>query len=160
MIYEVRAGELLISTDTGRLDLGVIHAFLREAYWSPDVPLDTVRRAIEGSLAFGAYAGARQVGFARVVSDRATFAYLADVFVVEEFRRMGIGTRLIAAVLRHPELQGLRRWVLVTRDAQALYRKHSFVPLANAERWMVRLPDIAREGAPDTTTWTGSPRPQ
>ena len=104
----------LISTDRSRLDLGVIHGYLRGSYWATGVPEDVVRRSIENSLYFGLYRGEEQAGFARVVTDRATFAYLADVFVLEEHRGRGLGKRLVEAVVSHPDLQGLRRWMPFT----------------------------------------------
>jgi GNAT superfamily N-acetyltransferase len=142
--YEVRRGETLVSDDPARLDLGVVHGFLATSYWAAGIPEEVVRRAIAGSLCFGLYrsggeGGERQIGFARAVTDRATFAYLADVFVLAEERGRGLGTFLVEAVMAHPDLQGLRRWSLVTRDAHALYRKLGFAPLALPERHMERL---------------------
>jgi GNAT superfamily N-acetyltransferase len=134
-----------ISTDPARLDVDVIHRYLSgEAYWSRGVPRPVVERAIAGSLCFGLYdAGGAQVGFARVVTDRATFAYLADVFVLKAHRRKGLSKRLMAAAIAHPDLQGLRRWLLATRDAHGLYAQFGFTPLANPERIMERhAPDI------------------
>ncbi|HXX30532.1 MAG TPA: GNAT family N-acetyltransferase [Myxococcaceae bacterium] len=143
-----------ISTDPGRLDVGLIHDFLRGSYWSPGIPRDIVERAIENSLCFGAYQGARQVGFARVVTDRTTFAWLCDVFVVEGHRRRGIADALVSTVMAHPQLQGLRRWSLATRDAHALYRRHGFAPLENPGRMMeIRRGDIYLEAA------QGKPQP-
>ena len=119
-----------ISTDPARLDRELIARFLRdEAYWSPGIPADVVDRAIDNSIVFGAYAGDAQVGFARVVTDGATFAWLADVFVVEEQRGNGVGKRLVEAVDRHPELQGLRRFLLGTADAHGLYERFGFARL-------------------------------
>ncbi len=132
-----------VSTDPDRLDLGVIHAFLRDSYWAKDIPLAVVERAVRGSTCFGAYDGTAQVGFARVITDRATFAYLADVFVLESHRGRGIARQLMAAIDAHPQLQGLRRWMLATRDAHALYAQHGFRPLAAPERFMERHdPDV------------------
>ncbi len=137
-----------ISTDSARLDLDVLHAFLGNAYWSPGIPRAVLERALANSLCFGAYDGARQVGFARVVTDRATFAWLCDVFVVESHRRRGIADALLAAVLGHPELQGLRRWSLATRDAHPLYRRHGFHPLEDPSRGMeIRRPDVYQTAA-------------
>ena len=111
------AGRFLISTDRAKLDLDVIHGFLTRSYWSEGIPRETVMRAIENSLCFGVYTGAEQVGFARVISDFATYAYLADVFILEPYRERGLGKELVATVMAHPELQGLRRWrsALATR---------------------------------------------
>jgi GNAT superfamily N-acetyltransferase len=127
-----RRGPYLVSDERERLDLDVIHAFLARSYWAPDIPRTVVARSLEHSLSFGLYrtrGGApaegreRQVGFARVISDRATFAYLSDVFVLEEERGQGLGKFMLECVHAHPELQGLRRWLLVTRDAQGLYEQ-------------------------------------
>lgn len=137
------AEEIAISTDPRRLDVEAVHSWLKETYWSPGLPRDVFERALSNSLSFGAYDGARQVGFARVVTDRATFAWVCDVFVVESYRRRGIADALMVAIKAHPELQGLRRWSLATRDAHALYRRHGFEPLANPSRAMeIRRPDV------------------
>ena len=118
-----------ISTDPARLDLDVIHGFLREAYWSPGVSRAVVERSIEHSIPFGLYApGGAQVGFARVISDRAVFAYLGDVFVLPEHRGHGLGVWLVQTILEHPELQGLRRFHLATADAHGLYERFGFRP--------------------------------
>ena len=130
------------SADNSRLDLDVIHAFLRGAYWSPGIPREVVERAIAGSLCFGVYGrepGVGQVGFARVVTDRATFAYLADVFVLEAHRGRGLSKQLVAFILEHPGLQGLRRFMLVTRDAHGVYERFGFQPAAHPGRVMERL---------------------
>jgi GNAT superfamily N-acetyltransferase len=137
-----------ISTDRGRLDVGAVHAWLKETYWSPGLPREVLERALANSLCFGAYEGTRQVGFARVVTDRATFAWVCDVFVVESHRRRGIADALLVAMKSHPELQGLRRWSLATRDAHALYRRHGFEPLADPTRAMeIRRPDVYQSAA-------------
>jgi GNAT superfamily N-acetyltransferase len=134
---------ITVDTDKRRLDVERIHAFLTTSYWAKGIPLDVVRRSIERSLCFGLYDGDEQVGFARVVSDGATFAYLADVFVLDSHRGRGLGKLLVSEVLAHPELQGLRRWVLATRDAHALYAQHGFTPLSNPQRFMERHdPDV------------------
>lgn len=132
----------LISTDAARLDLDVIHGFLSRAYWSEAIPREIVERAMRNSLCFGAYCEGRQVGFARVVSDFATYAYIGDVFVLPSHRGRGFSKRLVEAILSHPELQGLRRWSLVTHDAHGLYRQFGFTSLAHPERYM----EIARPG--------------
>jgi len=130
---------LEISTDPNRLDVDMIHHFLSEhSYWARGRPPEVTRRAIAHSICFGAYQDGRQVGFARVVTDRATFAWLADVFVVEEERGRGVGKALLAAVMEHPELQGLRRMFLATRDAHGLYAQFGFQPLDDQSRFMVR----------------------
>jgi GNAT superfamily N-acetyltransferase len=115
-----------VDTDKARLDRALIHRFLTRSHWAKGIPREVVERAIAQSLAFGLYCGGRQVGFARIVTDRATFAYLADVFILSPERGKGLGRWLIEAILGHPELQGLRRWLLGTRDAQGLYRRCAF----------------------------------
>ena len=126
-----------ISTDRSRLDVTLIHRFLcDESYWAAHIPLDLVRLSIENSLCFGAYDGGAQVGFARVVTDYATFGYVADVFVVPSRRGAGVGKELMAAIVAHPALQRLRRWHLVTRDAQRLYEQFGFRRLGAPERHM------------------------
>ena len=116
-----------ISTDPNRLDLDVIHRFLSEqSYWARGRSIEVTRRAIDHSLCFGAYLGDQQVGFARVVTDRATHAWLADVFILDEYRGRGYGKALIRAVVEHPDLQGLRRWLLATKDAHGLYAQYGF----------------------------------
>lgn len=143
MSYEARQGPFLVSDDRTRLDLGVIHGFLRTAYWSTDVPADVLARAIEGSLCFGLFEHERQVGFARTVTDRATYAYLADVFVLPSHRGRGLGRWLMECVMAHPDLQGLRRFTLVTRDAHELYRPFGFEALSSPDRYMERFaPDV------------------
>ena len=127
----------MVSTDPARLDLDVIHGFLTKSYWSKGIPRETVARAIENSLCFGAYASsASQIGFARVVSDFATYAYIADVFVLESHRGQGIGKLLMECIKQHPKLQGLRRWNLSTADAHGLYSQFGFTPLKWPERYM------------------------
>jgi GNAT superfamily N-acetyltransferase len=116
-----------ISTDPARIDLDVVHGYLAgESYWAPGIPREVVRRSIAHALPFGLYAPAGQVGFARVVTDRATFAYLGDVFVLPAHRGRGLGVWLVSTVLAHPDLQGLRRWHLATRDAHGLYARFGF----------------------------------
>ena len=115
-----------IDTDKARLDRALIHRFLMRSHWAKGIPRDVLERAIEQSLVFGLYCDGCQVGFARIVTDRATFAYLADVFVVEAERGKGLGRYLVEAILAHPDLQRLRRWLLVTRDAQNLYQRCGF----------------------------------
>jgi GNAT superfamily N-acetyltransferase len=133
-------GPYLVSDERARLDLERVHAFLTASYWAPGIPREIVARSIEPSLAFGLYrtdaAPERQVGFARVITDRATLAYLSDVFVVEEERGRKLGRFLLECVHAHPELQGLRRWLLVTRDAQGLYRKLGWRVVPEPERHM------------------------
>lgn len=138
MPTEWQRGEYTISCDPKRLDYGVVHGFLQTSYWAQNVSEEVVRRSVEHSLCFGVYHEETQVGFARVITDRATFAYLADVFIVEQYRAHGLGKWLVETVLSHPELDGLRRWILVTRDAHDLYRKYGFKELRNPERFMER----------------------
>ena len=129
-----------ISTDPERLDLGAIHAYLTTAYWSPGVSRETVERSIDHSIPFGLYApDGAQAGFARVVSDRAVFAYLGDVYVLPEHRGRGLGVWLMETVLAHPELQGLRRFHLATADAHGLYERFGFRP-SDPSRMMDRVP--------------------
>lgn len=136
-----RADGNTVSDDPSRLDLDAVHAFLTTSYWSPGVSRETVARAAAHSLAVGLYApDGAQVGFARAVSDRATFAYLADVYVLDAHRGRGLGRWLLESVLAHPELQGLRRWMLTTQDAHGLYEQVGFVRIPFPERLMVRLP--------------------
>ena len=135
-------GALRVSSDPADVDLDAVHAFVSRSYWAEGIPRDLLERAIANSIPFSAHLDRRQVGFARVVTDRSTFAYLADVYVLEEFRGRGFGHALMDAVLAHHELQGLRRFLLVTRDAHALYRAHGFVALAKPELHM----EISRPG--------------
>jgi len=130
------AGTIEISTIRKRMDVDAIRAFLARSYWAAGIPHETVAAAIENSLCFGAFDNARQIGFARVVTDYATFAYLADVYVLEEYRGRGISKLLMTAVRAHPGLQGLRRWHLATRDAHGLYRQFGFSALADPNRHM------------------------
>lgn len=130
---------LRISTDRDDVDLDVVHGFLsRDAYWCPGIPRAVVERAIAHSLCFSALVDGRQVGFARVVTDHATFGYLADVFVLPSFRGRGISTAILQAIDAHPALQHLRRFMLATADAHALYAQHGFTPVARPERLMER----------------------
>jgi GNAT superfamily N-acetyltransferase len=133
---ETSAGSIVVTTDRSRLDLDVIHGFLTTSYWARGIPRETVARSMEHSLCFGAFDEGRQIGFARVVSDRATFAYICDVFALESHRGSGVGKSLMAAIMSHPELQGLRRWTLFTRDAHGLYRQFGFGAPARPERLM------------------------
>ena len=133
---ELARGEYVISTDRSRIDVAAVHAFLTRSYWSPGIPEDTVRRAIAGAICFGIYHGRAQVGFARVITDQATYAYLADVYVLEAHRGRGLARWLMEVIMSHPALQGLRRFALSTRDAHALYRQFGFEVVANPERQM------------------------
>ena len=146
---EWRRGEYTISTDNERLDLVVIHNFIsHQSYWGQGRKIETVQRSLEHSLNFGVFENDRQVGFARVVTDFATFAWLADVFILEEHRGQGLARWLMQTILAHPDLQGFRRWVLATKDAHKLYQKFGFMELKRPERWMER-PDPHMRESPD-----------
>ena len=135
--------EYEISADKHRLDIATIHEYLAQSYWSPGVPRAVVERAIEGSLCFGVFHQRKQVGFARVVTDKATFAYLADVFILESHRGKGLSKRLMGFVFAHPDLQGLRRFMLATKDAHGLYKQFGFTELTNPARFMeLHHPDV------------------
>ena len=135
-------GPFTISTDPARLDLTVLHEYLSRAYWSLGIPRSVIERANQHSLCFGLYEGEAQIGFARVISDQATYAYLADVFVLEAYRGKGLAKWLMEVITAHPSLQGLRRFALATRDAHGLYAKFGFAPLKYPDRMM----EIARPG--------------
>jgi GNAT superfamily N-acetyltransferase len=141
MAEEWRRGEYVISTDPSMLDLDVVHGFLQRSYWASERPLETIKRSVEGSLNFGLYRAndQRQVGFARVVTDFATFAWLCDVFVDEAHRGQGLGVWLMETVVEHPELRCMRLWMLGTRDAHGLYEKIGFTPLSAPEKWMQKF---------------------
>ena len=149
MKYERRRGAYTISTDPQRLDVELIHRYLSTAtYWATGRPREIVQRSLEHSLCFGLYHDDEQVGFARVITDYATFAWVADVFVLEAYRGQGLGTWLTEVIISHPELQGFRRWALATKDAQDLYRKFGFAELKRPERWIERH-DPATQETPD-----------
>lgn len=133
---EFQRDRFTISTDPARLNLDVICAFLARSYWAGDRPRETTQRAVEHSLCFGVYDGEQQIGFARVVTDYATFAWLADVFIEEEYRGRGLGKWLVEVILSCPELQSVPRWLLATRDAHELYRRFGFAALSAPERRM------------------------
>jgi GNAT superfamily N-acetyltransferase len=148
MIHEHRHRDILVTTDPARLDIETVHGFLSVSYWAEGIPRETVERSIRHSICFGAFEGDRQVGFARVISDRATFAYVADVFVLPTHRGRDIGKRLMACITSHPELQNLRLWTLFTRDAHGLYRQYGFREARYPDRLMERrLPQPYRVGA-------------
>ena len=156
MVESWQRGEFSISTDRQRLDREMIHDFLsRQSYWAKGRELEVVNRGIDNSLSFGIYRGEQQIGFARVVTDYATFAWLADVFVLEEYRGQGLGKWLIEVILAHPQLQGFRRWALATKDAHELYRSFGFNELMRPERWMER-PDPNMRESPDY--WQKAPQ--
>jgi len=151
-IFEAQRDGYTISTDSSHLDVLTIHRFLStEAYWCSGIPLAVVEKAIAHSLCFGIYTvelnqkdgSHRQVGFARVITDYATYAYLCDVFILTEYRGRGLGKWLVGCIRTHPHLQGLRRWSLATRDAHSLYAQFGFLPVTNPERlMMINDPDV------------------
>jgi GNAT superfamily N-acetyltransferase len=130
--------EFVISTDRSRLDIDAVHDFISSSYWAAGMPRSTLERAIENSLIFGLYDGSRQAGFARAITDLATYAYLSDVFIVEAYRKRGLSKWLMECVLAHPDLQGLRRFALFTRDAQGLYERYGFGPPRTASMYLER----------------------
>jgi GNAT superfamily N-acetyltransferase len=136
-----------ITTDKGKINLGYTHNYLsKESYWAQHIPLDVVRRSIEGSLCFAVLHEGKQVGFARVITDEATFAYLCDVFIDPGHRGCGLSKWLMQVIIDYPTLQGLRRFLLATRDAHELYRQYGFTPLTLPDRWMqVHKPDVYNE---------------
>jgi len=123
---EILKNRFSISTDKGKLDLETVHNFLKNSYWAENIPLSVVQKSIDNSLCFGVYEGDKQVGFARVITDYATFAYFSDVFILEGYRGFGLGKWLVETILQHPDLPGLRRWLLATKDAQGLYQQFGF----------------------------------
>ncbi len=143
-----------VSSDPAELDIDFIHRFLTRSYWSEGISREIVEKAIRNSLCFGVFVdgkqaghASRQAGFARMVTDKATFAYLADVFIHEDFRGRGLSKLLMKMIMAHPDLQGLRRIILATRDAHGLYAQVGFTPLNNPERWMqVHQPDVYKAG--------------
>jgi ribosomal protein S18 acetylase RimI-like enzyme len=140
----MKSSDVRISSEKNDVDIDVVHCFLsQQAYWSKNIPRAVVEKSIENSYNFSAFIGEQQVGFTRVVSDGATFAYLCDVFVLPEFRGLGISKKLMQHVQNHPELQNLRRWMLMTADAHKLYESYGFSTLAKPERAMeISRPDI------------------
>lgn len=155
MVESWERGDYLISTDRSRLNVALIHHFLSEkTYWAQGRTRDVVQRSIDNSLPFGIYKGNDLVGFARIVTDYATFAWIADVFVLPEHRGHGLSKWLMEVMLSHPELQGFRRWVLATKDAHSLYARFGFIALHRPERWMER-PDPNMQESPDY--WKNDP---
>jgi GNAT superfamily N-acetyltransferase len=140
---EWRKSDFHVTTSIGHMDLDVIHNFLCDSYWARGIPRATVEKSIRNSLCFGLFRDKTQIGFARVISDYTTFAYLADVFVLPEYRGQGLAKWLMECIMAHPELQGLRRWLLITRDAHGLYARCGFKPLAHPERLMeIHFPSV------------------
>jgi len=135
--------EYSITTDKNKMDIDFIHSYLTRSYWAEGITKEIVSRSIAGSLCFGIFNNDKQVGFARMVTDEATFAYLADVFIDEYHRGQGLSKWLLKVIMAHPGLQGLRRILLATRDAHGLYTQFGFTPLTNPDRWMQRHnPDV------------------
>jgi len=135
-IIETHKDNFTISTDPSRLDHDTIANMLSRSYWAGGRPRETLERALDNSLVFGIYDGDKQIGIARIVSDYAVFAYLCDVFIHEDYRAHGLGKWLMQTVMSHPDLQGLRRWSLATRDAHGLYKQYGWNPLGNPNNWM------------------------
>jgi GNAT superfamily N-acetyltransferase len=144
--FERRRDNFLISTDPARLDIDAMHAYLSRAYWSEGIPRHVIAKSVEGSICFGLFDRTRQIGLARVITDTATFAYLCDVYVLEEYRGQGLSKWLMEAVCSHPDLQNLRRFVLVTRDAHGLYEKFGFTRPSDPGRYMeIVRPEIYKQ---------------
>ncbi|MEP7256073.1 MAG: GNAT family N-acetyltransferase [Ferruginibacter sp.] len=136
-IHEAIKNDFLISTDKTKLNIAVIHNYLsKESYWAKNIPIKIVKKSINGSCCFGLYKNKNQIGFARVVTDHATFGYIADVFILDEYRGNGLSKWLMEMIMTHPDLQGLRRWMLATKDAHGLYVQFGFLPLDKPERIM------------------------
>ena len=134
---EINFGKFLISTDKKKLDIEAIHEFLStKAYWSLNIPKEKVQIAVQNSLCFGVYDEGVQIGFARIISDFSTIAYLGDVYILEAYRGHGLSKRLMEVIMDHPNLQGLRRWILLTGDAHGLYRQFGWTDLADSTKWM------------------------
>lgn len=133
----LQKGDFFISTEKSKLDIDSIHEFLStKAYWCLNIPKTTVEKAVAHSLCFGVYHNEKQIGFARVISDYATIAYLGDVYILEEYRGQGLSKWLVESIMTHPELQGLRRWILLTGDAHELYRQFGWTNIADPSKWM------------------------
>ena len=143
MNYSISENGFSISTDKRKINIPYVHNFLSHSYWSAGISIAVVKKAIKGSLCFAVYYHQDQIGFARMITDGATFAYLADVFIDKKYRGRGLSKWLIENIMSHPDLQGLRRIMLATKDAHRLYKKFGFTPLTNAERWMqIHNPDV------------------
>lgn len=139
-IYEVRRGDFLISDDRARIDLKIVHHHLAtESYWARGRPFETIEKSFQNSHVFGVYENADLIGWARVVTDYATFGWLADVFILSEYRGRGLSVWLMETIFAHPDLQGFRRFVLATKDAHELYRRFGFVEIRKPARWMERF---------------------
>ena len=145
--------DFVITSDPAAVDLDAVHAYLRRSYWAEEIPRDLLARAVANSIPFSVKRGAEQVGFARVITDRATFAYLSDVYILEAYRGRGLARRLMDAVMAHPDLQGLRRFSLTTRDAEGLYRQYGFTELATPQRHLeIVRPGLYKGGTTNSST--------
>ena len=144
MVFEEKKDNYLISTDKTKLDFSLIHDFLcNKSYWAEGIPLETVKTAIENSVCFGVYDGDKQAGFARVITDKSTFGYIGDVFVLDDYRGKGLSKWLMECIMKHPELLGFRRWIILTRDAHEFYKKFGFTPVKKPGNYMENhIPDI------------------
>ena len=150
---EFTKDRFFISTEKEKFDIDLIHSFLTRSYWAEGISKEIIKQSIEGALCFAVFENdkqampaGRQVGFARMITDKATFAYLADVFIIEEYRGLGLSKWLMEVIMSHPDLQGLRRIMLATRDAHGLYEKFGFTPLNNVDRWMhIHNPEIYKQ---------------
>ena len=135
-----------ISTDKSKIDVHHVHRFLSSSYWAENIPFEVVQRSVDGSLCFGVYHIEKQIGLARVITDEATFAYLCDVFIEEAYRGKGLSKWLMEVILAYPGLQGLRRFMLATKDAHNLYRQFGFIELTFTDRWMqIHWPDVYKQ---------------
>ncbi|MDD8017804.1 MAG: GNAT family N-acetyltransferase [Bacteroidota bacterium] len=138
--------DYFVSTDKTKLDVDVIHQFLSSSYWAKGIPRSVIKKSIEHSLCFGVYHDTRQVGFARVISDFTTFAYLADVFILETYRGKGLSKMLMKEIVAFPQLRGLRRFILATRDAHGLYKQFGFTEIKHPDRWMeIHNPNVYKK---------------
>lgn len=145
-MLEIHRDQFTISNDPARLDIEAICDFFTRAYWAKGRPRERTERALANSLVFGVYEGTKQIGIARVISDYSIFAYICDVFIHEEYRGHGLGKWLIETIMSHPDLLGLRRWTLVTRDAHGLYKQYGFNSLTNPNSWMEIIQPFPDEG--------------
>lgn len=148
-LFDINFGDFLISTDRSKMDLVAIHDFLSKySGWSDHIPFERVKTSIENSLNFGLFHKGRQIGFARVISDFSTIAYLGDIYVLDDYRGQGLSKKLMDAVMGHPNLQGLRRWILLTSTADWLYEKYGFVKVPNPEIYMeLYNPNVYKESS-------------
>jgi GNAT superfamily N-acetyltransferase len=148
MFQEYHNSEYIISTDPAKQDAVAIHAYLNRSYWAEGIPLEIVQKSLLNSLCFGLFHNELQIGLARVITDRATYAYLCDVYVLEKHRGKGLSKWLLDCLVSHPDLQGLRRFSLATRDAHSLYQRYGFAPLKAPDRMMeITRPDIYKQNS-------------